>query len=90
MFIPLENPIVCGYKLLDLTTHYELHWRKGVFRGDLKKITTYAVLELGFETDEIELAVLEMNKHFHNGSEFGMMRRFMFTFETNETNMKLH
>jgi hypothetical protein len=89
MFQPLENNIVLGYKLFDFGSHYELHWRKGVFRGDLKKITTYAVIDLGFEVDEIELAVVEMNKHFHNAAEFGIMRRFMFTFD-NESDIKLH
>lgn len=78
-----------GYQLYDFGNHYELHSRFGIYRGNLKQVATYAVTELGFEVDEIELGVLEMNKQFHNGAEFGIMRRFMYTFDK-ETNAKLH
>jgi hypothetical protein len=88
MFQPLEKEII-GYRLYDLVSHYELHCRKGIYRGDLKKICKYAVIDLGFALNEIELGVLEMNKHFHNAAEFGVLRHFMFTFD-NETNAKLH
>ena len=88
MFQPLEKE-VSGYQLYDLGSHYELHSRFGIYRGNLKKICTYAVIELGFDADEIELAIVEMNEHLHNSAEFGSLRRFMFTFD-NESNAKLH
>jgi hypothetical protein len=89
MFQTLENPIVSGYQLHDLGSYYELHSRKGVFRGDLKKVCAYAVLELGFESNEIALAVSEMYDHWHNAAAFGIMRHFMYTFD-NESNSQLH
>jgi len=78
-----------GYQLYDFGSHYELHCRSGIYRGDLKKICKYAVIDLDFDVSEIELGVMEMNKHFHNAAEFGIMRKFMFTFD-NETNTQLH
>jgi hypothetical protein len=80
---------VSGYKLLDLGNHWEFHFDGGIFRGGLKQVCTYAVLQHGFDTDELETGVLEMNNHFHNGAEFGIMKRFMFTFER-DINELLH
>lgn len=88
MFQKYERDMV-GYKLYDFGSHYELHFRSGIYRGNLKQVTTYAVIEHGFDVNEIEIGILEMDKHFHNGAEYGMYKRFMWTFDK-ETNENLH
>lgn len=81
MFLKLERSSSKGYQLYDFGSYWEFHSHKGVFRGQMKQVVTYAVVEFGFGTTEMETAVIEMEKQFHNGAEFGIMRRFMFTFE---------
>jgi hypothetical protein len=70
-----------GYKLYDLGSLYELHSSRGIFRGSLAQVSTYAVLKLGFNIKEIELGVLEMERNFHDGAEYGVRKSFMFTFD---------
>lgn len=71
-----------GYKLIDFGSHWEFHSYKGVKKGNFKQICTYAVVEFGFSPNEFEIAVQEMEKYFHNGAEFGMFKRFMWTFDS--------
>ena len=83
MFHTLERAPSKGYQLLNLGSHWELHSPSGVFKGDLKKICTYAVVKLGFPFKELEIAVDEMEKRFnegHNAAEFGIYKSFVFTF----------
>ena len=81
MFQKLERSSSKGYQLLNLGSHWELHGPSGVFKGDLKKICTYAVVKLGFPFKELEIAVDEMEKQFHNCAEFGIYQTFIFTFD---------
>jgi hypothetical protein len=81
MFHTLERSPAKGYQLLNLGSHWELHSPTGVFKGDLKKICTYAVIKLGFPFKELEIAVDQMEKSFHNGAEFGIYQHFIFTFD---------
>lgn len=85
MFKPVESEKT-GYQLFDLGNKYQLRSARGIYTGTLKQVTTYAVLELGFSVDEIELGVLEMEKQFHNGAEYGIFKRFMWTFDKEEQN----
>ena len=84
MFQKLENESLLGYKLHDLGDRWELHWSGGIFRGNMKQVVVFAVLELGFEIGELELGIIEMEKNFHNGAEYGIMKRFIYTFERDE------
>lgn len=83
MFKPVESEKL-GYQLFDLGNKYQLRSPKGIYTGTLKQVATYAVLELGFSVEEIEIGVLEMEKHFHNGAEYGVFKRFMWTFDKEE------
>lgn len=85
------NQTKCGYKLYDFDTHYELHGSFGVFRGNLRQVTTYAVLEHGFEVREIEIGLIEAERKFMSGMEFGIFKKFMWPFDPEtEFNTKLH
>jgi hypothetical protein len=86
MFHTLERSSSKGYQLLNLGSHWEFHGPTGIFKGDLKKICTYAVVRLGFHFKELEIAVDEMEKNFHNGAEFGIYQSFIFTFEKEQKN----
>lgn len=86
MFQKLERDSSKGYQMLNLGSHWEFHSSRGIFSGDLKKVVVYAVNQLGFQFKELEVAVEEMEKQFHNGAEFGMYRSFMFTFEKELSN----
>ena len=86
MFQTLERSPSKGYSLFFLGSCWELHSPSGVFSGTLKKVCAYAVTELGFPFKELEIAVEEMEKHLHNGAEFGIYQHFMFTFDKKEEN----
>lgn len=88
MFQNLERSSSKGYQLLNLGSHWELHGPTGVFKGDLKKVCTFAVIELGFPFKELEIAVDQMEEHFHDGAEFGIYQHFIFTFDKDEKNDK--
>lgn len=81
MFQRVERESSKGYQLLNLGSYWEFHGPTGVFKGDLKKVCTFAVLQLGFPFKELEIAVDEMEKQFHNGAEFGIYQTFIFTFD---------
>lgn len=62
---------------------------KKAFEGNLRQVMTYAVIELGIEFMELDVAVQEMGKHDHNGIEFGVLKKFLFTF-SNESKKLAH
>jgi hypothetical protein len=51
-----------------------------IFGGSFKDVVRYAVT-IGFNVNEIEIAVNEMLAKSHNGAHFGGGRRFIFTFQ---------
>lgn len=83
MFHVVEKDM-SGYKLFDFGSWYELHSKFGVYRGTLRQVSVYAVIELGFEVSEIEIGVLEMEKHFHDAAEYGIMKKFIYSFNLGE------
>ena len=46
--------------------------------GTLRQVTDKA-LSLGFQKEDLKLAMEEMEKHGHNATHFGMYKGFMFT-----------
>lgn len=54
---------------------------KAAYEGNLKQIMKHCIHSLGFEFEDLEAAVMEMNKRGHNGAEFGVLKGFIFTFE---------
>lgn len=76
-----------GYTLRDLGQDiYQLQSSKGVFTGSLKQVINYAVIEFSFPVSEIEVGLLEMNENFHNAAEFGVLKTFMWSYDTEEKN----
>ena len=74
-----------GYKLFDKGQGlWTLQTSNGHFTGNLKQVCTYAVLKLGFQVEELELGVIEMEKHFHNAAEYGIFKRFMWSYDLEE------
>ena len=73
-----DNVDRIGYKLFDCGTHWEMHFKRGVYSGNLKQVCTFAVHELGFTMYELEIGVVEMEKAFADGAEFGIFKRFMY------------
>ena len=73
-----------GYQLYDLGHDWQIKSSRKTFTGTLKQVCTYAVLELGFSMNELEVAIMEMHKEFHNAAEFGMYRTFIYTFDKEE------
>lgn len=68
-----------GYKLLQKGENtWQLRTPQGIFTGNLKQVCTYAVLEHEFTMKELEIGVLEMEKHFHNAAEYGIFKSFMW------------
>lgn len=70
-----------GYKLYYLGEKYKLVYGSKSYMGSLHQVCAYAVIQLGFDLEELEVGVLEMEKHSHNVAEYGVMKGFMFTFE---------
>lgn len=81
MFQKIERSPTKGYQLFNLGSHWEMHSSTGVFKGDLKTVCTYAVANLGFRFNELEIAVHFMEKELHDGAEFGIYKSFIFTFD---------
>ena len=84
MFQRIDGSPTKGYQLLNLGSHWEFKTPSGIMTGGLKQICTYAVISLGFQFKELEMAVEEMEKQFHDGAEFGIYKSFMFTFDKTE------
>ena len=84
MFQTMDRSSTKGYNLYFLGSNWELHSPTGIFTGNLKSVCTYAVNVLGFQFKELDLAVNEMEKQFHNAAEFGIYKSFIFTFERGE------
>ena len=85
MFQKVERDSTKGYTLYDLGYRWEIHGPTGIFSGNLKQVMTYAVMELGFSFNELEIGVMEMEKHFHDGAEYGIFKRFMWSFDSTKT-----
>lgn len=83
-----------GYKLLkDESGNYKLVSSKGTFKGNANQVINHAVLEHGFDKEEIELGMAEMTKSHHNAAEYGMFKSFMWSYNkeiTNENFATLH
>lgn len=78
-----------GYQLLDKGSGlWQIKSPVGIFTGNLKQVCTYAVLRLGFELNELEIGVLEMEKHWHNAAEYGIFKRFMWSYDSEEKQPK--
>lgn len=76
-----------GYTLRDLgQDKWQLQSSKGVFTGSMKQVINYAVIEFDFSISELELGIIEMNEHFHNAAEYGVLKSFMWTYDTEEKN----
>lgn len=75
-----QSPTV-GYKLIDFGSFWEFHSARGVCKGSFKQVCTFAAVNFGFSLDQFDIAVQEMEKHFHNAAEFGIYKKFMFTFD---------
>ena len=52
----------------------------GTFKGDLRRVFHYAIQQLGFEFNEMETAVIEMNNSDSDSAEFGVMKKFIYCF----------
>lgn len=78
-----------GYKLIDKGTGvWQIQTPKGIFTGSLKQVCNFSVIELGFKIEEIEVGVMEMEKHFHNAAEYGVFKRFMWSYDLTEDTVR--
>lgn len=78
-----------GYQLVDRGNGtYQLRSPNGIFTGNLKQVVRYSVIRLGFTVKEIEIGVMEMEKHFHNAAEYGFFKRFMWSYDLEEKDEK--
>ena len=78
-----------GYKLYDRGNGlWQMQTPNGIFSGSLRMVCKYAVLRLGFQIKELEIGVIEMEKHFHNAAEYGIYKSFMWSYDLEEKNEK--
>lgn len=74
-----------GYRLIDKGNMiYQLQTPRGFYTGTIKDVSRYAVKKLGFDVDEFFVGVIEMEANFHNAAEYGILKRFIFTFDVEE------
>lgn len=68
------------YRLRDLKNgRFQLHVKNGpAYEGGLRSIAKQAAI-VGLRLEEIELAVLELERTGHDYAEFGVFGRFMYT-----------
>jgi len=72
-----------GYNLIEVTNDV---WRIDVingrsFTGTFLEVVLFSVLKLGFNINEIDLAVKDMIDQNHNAAHFGMWTGFIFSFK---------
>lgn len=63
---------------------YQIHSKnfgQQSMEGTLLAVLTYAVYSLGFQTSELELALLDMNDLDYDGAYFGINRSFIYSFD---------
>lgn len=78
-----------GYKLVDKGQGlWQLESPAETFSGSLREVCHYAVTKFEFTMSELEIGVLEMDKHFHNAAEYGVFKRFMWSYDLEEKNGK--
>jgi hypothetical protein len=72
-----------GYDLYEITQdEWILKVRGGaMWVGTFRKVTIYAVKNLGFKLSEIEIAAKEMIGKGHNAAHFGIYKGFINTFQ---------
>jgi hypothetical protein len=80
---------VTGYNLYTLSLNsWILDDGAGhVFNGTLIEVTRYAVKELKFVVNEIEVALDDMLKKEHDGAHFGGNRTFIYSFNRKAKNV---
>lgn len=71
-----------GYNLIEITNDI---WRIEVisgrsFTGTFLEVVLFSVLKLGFNINEIDLAVKDMIDNSHSAAHFGMWSGFIFSF----------
>lgn len=83
----VSQKVSSGYKLLDKGNGFwQMVTPQGFFTGSLKQVVVYSVNELGFSVKELEIGVTEMEKHFHNAAEYGILKAFMWSYDQEEKN----
>lgn len=56
----------------------------GLREGSLRDVCQFMVFDLDIEYSQIEFALVEMNRQRHDGADFGILGRFIFSFSTKE------
>lgn len=67
--------------------HYEIHSsysNEKAMEGTLLAILTYATYTLGFDINQLEIALLEMLERDMDGAHFGINRTFIYAFNRSE------
>lgn len=83
----LKPKVSSGYRLLDLgNSRWSLVHSKGNFTGTFDQVRDYALYVIGFEEQELKVAVNIMDKGFYNAAEFGVMKKFMYPYDEEEMN----
>lgn len=52
----------------------------GTHVGSLKQVLGFAVVSLGINISELEMAVLEMNQKGHDSANFGIRGKLIYTY----------
>jgi hypothetical protein len=84
MFQAIERSAAKGYQLVNRSSYWEFIGPRGSFVGNLKQVCTFAVIEQGFLFGELQIAVEEMERALHDAAEFGVFKRFMYTYDQGE------
>lgn len=78
-----------GFTLIDKGLgRWEIHYYDGIYSGNKMNVCRYAEESLGFNIDEISYAFVKMEINFHNATEFSTFKRFIQTYDIEETYAK--
>ena len=71
--------IMFRLKYLPDCNEFEVHSNKqGAYRGDLKSIIKKSI-DIGIDSDDLEIALIEMENNRHPIAEFGILGKFLYT-----------
>lgn len=73
-----------GYNLIEITNEiWKIETVNGrQFIGTFLEVAMYGVMKLGFNINQIDVAVQDMMKNGNNAAHFGMWASFIYSFNT--------
>lgn len=83
--------ILSGYLLFDLgNKRYKMISQEKEFTGSLSDVIDFALYVLGFDKEDLDLAIKDMDENIFDSAAFGIRKKFMYAYDRERNNEKLY